>query len=59
MAYGTVVVFDDVDEHFTVNFDESCLMDNQYGSIKIVASGSKNKTEKNCHNLRASITSLI
>ena len=56
MAYGTVVVFDNVADRFTSNFDESCFMANQDGGIKIVASGGKKKTENNCHDCRASVT---
>ena len=58
MEYGTGVVFDDVAEHLTGNIDDSCFMANHYGSIKIVASGSKKKTEKNFDDFRASITSF-
>ena len=43
MEDGTGVIFDNVAENFTGNFDESCFMDNQYGSIKIVASVFNNK----------------
>ena len=59
MADENRVVFDNVAEHFTGNVFESCFMSNQYRSIKIVASGSKNKTEKNCDDCRASVTILI
>ena len=58
MADGTGVVFDDVAEHFTGNFDESCFMLNQDGSIKIVASVIKKKIKNNCDNLCASIIIL-
>ena len=56
MEDRTGVIFDNVAENFTGNFDESFFMDNQYGSIKIVASGFKNKTDKNCGDCRASVT---
>ena len=59
MSDETGVVFDDVAEHFTDNFDESCFMANQDGSIKIVASGSKKKTEKNCYGCCESVTIFI
>ena len=58
MVYGTGVVFGDESEHFTGNFDESCFMVNRYGSIKIVSSVSKKRTENNCDNFLASVTSL-
>ena len=58
VEYGTGVVFDDVTEHFTGNFDEICFMANQDGSIKIVASGSNKKTDKNCDDCCSSVTSL-
>ena len=58
VADGTGVVFDTVAEHFTVNFDDSFFMDNQDGSITLVAYGSNKKTEKNCDDFRASITNL-
>ena len=52
------VVFDNVAKHFKVNFDESCFISNQYVSIKIVSSGSKKETDKNCDYLRACVTIL-
>ena len=58
MVYGTGAFFDDVAERFTGSFDESLFMANQYESIKIVASGGKKKTDKNCDDFRASVTSL-
>ena len=59
MADGNGVVFDDVAEHFTGNFDESYFMANEDGGIKIVSSGRKKKTERNCDDCRASVTILI
>ena len=58
VAYGNGVVFDNVSEKFTGNFDESLFVANQGGSIKIIASGIKMKNEKNCDYFRASIASL-
>ena len=55
MVDETGIVFDDVAEHFTGNFDESCFMANQDGSIKIVAYGIKKKTENNFDDCCASV----
>ena len=55
MIYGTGAAFEDVAEHFTGNSDDNCFMDNQDGSIKILASVGKKKTDKNCDDCRASI----
>ena len=55
---GTGVTFDEVSEHFVGNIDESCFMANQDGSVKVVASAAKRKTEANRDDCRCSITSL-
>lgn len=50
--------FEDVQDHFFGNLDETCLMANSDGSIRVIASSNKKKTEKNTDDSRASITSL-
>jgi len=47
-----------VEDHFLGNLDETCLMANADGSVRVIASLSKKKTEKNTDDSRASITSL-
>ena len=49
--------FDDLKDHFTGNFDETCFMSNAHGDIKVVATNKKIKTEKISDDCRASITS--
>ena len=51
--------FYDVADHLTGNFDESCFMANQDGSIKFLASRRNNKTKNNCDDYHASVPSLI
>jgi len=50
--------FMQVEDHFFGNLDETCLMANADGSIRVIASASKKKTEQNTDDSRASITSL-
>jgi len=45
-------------DYFFGNLDETCLMANADGSVRVLASASKKKTEKNTDDSRASITSL-
>jgi len=47
-----------LEDHFLGNLDETCLMANADGSVRVIASLSKKKTEKNTDDSRASITSL-
>ena len=44
MSDVTGVVFYDIADHLTGNFDESCFMTNQDGSIEFLDSRRKNKT---------------
>jgi len=55
---GTGVDFQDVCDHFVGNIDESCFMANGDGSIKVIASSHKKKTEAIRDDCRSSITSL-
>ena len=48
----------EVEDFFFGNLDETCLMANSDGSVRVVASASKKKTEKNTDDSRASIASL-
>ena len=48
----------ELEDYFFGNLDETCLMANADGSVRVVASASKKKTEKNTDDSRASITSL-
>jgi len=50
--------FAQLEDHFFGNFDENCLMANADGSVRVMASNTKKKTEKNTDDSRASITSL-
>jgi len=45
-------------DYFFGHLYETCLMANADGSIQVIASASKKKTEKNADDSRASITSL-
>ena len=45
-------------EYFFGNLDETCLMANADGSVRVIASQGKKKTEKNADDSRTSITSL-
>jgi hypothetical protein len=47
--------FEVVKEHFTTNLDESNLRGNE-GTIKVIASSSKSKTEKNMDDSRDAVT---
>ena len=46
------------EDFFFGNLDETCLMANADGTVRVIASASKKKTEKNTDDSRASITSL-
>jgi len=46
------------EDHFLGKLDETCLMANADGSVRVIASLSKKKTEKNTDDSRASIASL-
>jgi len=48
----------EVEDHFFGNLDETCLMANADGSVRVIASMTKKKTEKNVDDSRASIASL-
>ena len=48
----------ELEDHFFGNLDETCLMANADGTVRVIGSASKKKTEKNTDDSRASITSL-
>jgi len=50
--------YEKVKDHFLGNLDETCLMANADGSVRVIASQTKKKTEKNTDDSRTSITSL-
>ena len=47
-----------LEDHFFGDFDETCLMVNSDGAVRVMASSSEKKKEKNTDESRASITSL-
>jgi len=55
-GYG--VDYEDIAEHFFGNMDETCFQANADGSVKVIASSSKKKTEANRDDCRTSITSV-
>ena len=50
--------FEHFQDHFFGNMDETCLMANADGEIRVLASAAKKKTEKATDDCRSSITSL-
>ena len=52
------IEFEDLCHHFWGNLDETCFQANADGSVKVIASSEKKKTEKISEDCRSSITSL-
>ena len=50
--------FEMLQDHFFANLDETCLMANGDGSIRVLGSAAKKKTEKISDDSRASVTSI-
>ena len=53
-----IAAFELCQDHFFGNMDETCLMANADGAVRVLASAGKKKTEKNSNDSRVSITSL-
>ena len=55
---GSGCDYEDLKEHFFGNLDETAFVGNSDGSVKVIASKLKKKTEANRDDCRASITSI-
>lgn len=52
------LAFEQYQDDFFGNLDETCLMSNADGDVRVIAAESKKKTEKNTDDSRVSITSI-